>query len=478
MRLTVHALVSLAGAALWVAACSGNSVLFTGEGGGGAADTGGNVAATGGGDAGSSQGGEAPARCNIDCSTIVTYPCTEAVCNESSGNCEVVDSNAGAACDDDSFCTVADVCDGAGTCVPGPPNDCGMTAGACQQVACDETSATCSIVAGPNGQPCTSTNLCLLNASCLNGTCSGGLLKDCAFSPVPNECHESVCDPQTGQCVAQPDPSAQGQACTDPSAPCTVSKTCDNAGNCIGGQPKDCSAFNAMCFLGQCNTANGQCYAQPVLGPCDDQNPCTTGESCQAGMCGNGTPVTTCSLTPDGCCPPGCNPTNDAECTPAPTGTVRLVNGGFVPVQYELCGSGIAGQCTPAAAEASCAAQGMRVVSHASDGTPGVFSLGATSSCYWSISYFTVNQTMPSNACLTGISNLYWSAGCCLSSNWHGNTVHFGPANQTFGYVSSGDSGYVAANPNVSGTTWGCMPLNQTAYAPGTCTTDYVACTP
>ena len=64
------------------------------------------------------------------------------------------------------------------------------------------------------------------------------------------------------------------------------------------------------------------------------------------------------------------------------------------------------------------------------------------------------------------------------STLWHGNTVHFGAANQTFGYVGQADSGYVAANPNVLGTVWGCMPLTQTASAPGTCTTDYVACTP
>jgi hypothetical protein len=48
------------------------------------------------------------------------------------------------------------------------------------------------------------TNQCLLNPTCLNGSCSGGFLEDCTFSPVPNECHTSVCNPQTGQCEAQP----------------------------------------------------------------------------------------------------------------------------------------------------------------------------------------------------------------------------------------------------------------------------------
>jgi hypothetical protein len=172
-----------------------------------------------------------------------------------------------------------------------------------------------------------------------------------------------------------------------------------------------------------------------------------------------------------------CTAQNDLECN-YPFGTVRHTNGSFFNVQYHLCGgTGAPGTCTAAAAQQTCTNLGLKVVSHASDGTPSVFSLGATSSCYWSVSYYTVNKVMPSNACVVAISNLEWF-DCCGNSLWHGNTIGFGAPNQTFGYVSTNDSGYVASNPNASGTTWGCDSLSTPAPTVGTCNQQYVACTP
>ena len=184
--------------------------------------------------------------------------------------------------------------------------------------------------------------------------------------------------------------------------------------------------------------------------PCDDLNYRTTGEQCNNGSSTGGSPVTTC-VDGDNCCPSNCTAQNDLECN-YPFGTARMVNGNLVNVQYHPCGNGNPGQCTAAAAQQTCQALGLKVVSHASDGTSTVFSLGATVSCNWSISYYTVNKQMPTNSCLVGISNLMWSS-CCLQSSWHGNTVAFGAPNATFGYVASGNSGYVSTNPNVSGAT-------------------------
>jgi hypothetical protein len=120
---------------------------------------------------------------------------------------------------------------------------------------------------------------------------------------------------------------------------------------------------------------------------------------------------------------------------------------------------------------------GLKVVSHASDGTSTVASLGATSSCYWSISYFTVNTQMPMGACLVGVSNLDFG-GCCTLGSWHGLTVDFGAPNATFGYVSANDSGYVAPNPNVFGANWGCTAESTPAANKAGCTQQFVACTP
>src|SRR5262245_9155470 len=128
---------------LLVAACASDAVVFSGEAGGsgGAGAGGGSASVTGGG--GDAEGGEEPSPCQIDCSTISTPECQEAVCNPRTSNCEVVDSGSGTPCDDGSFCTADDACDGAGRCVAGPPNDCGMTPGVCQAVACDEASDAC-----------------------------------------------------------------------------------------------------------------------------------------------------------------------------------------------------------------------------------------------------------------------------------------------------------------------------------------------
>jgi hypothetical protein len=158
------------------------------------------------------------------------------------------------------------------------------------------------------------------------------------------------------------------------------------------------------------------------------------------------------------------------------TGTARRVDGTWIPVRYVTCGSGSPGACTASVAKSSCTALGRQVVSHASDGTSEVYSLGATASCYWDLSYFTVNTTMPSTSCLVGISNLEWSS-CCGTASWHGNTIAFGASGAIFGYVSSGDSGYVSTYPNVSGTTWGCVSEATASSTRSGCTTQYVACT-
>jgi hypothetical protein len=155
---------------------------------------------------------------------------------------------------------------------------------------------------------------------------------------------------------------------------------------------------------------------------------------------------------------------------------VRKVDGTWVDVDFIACGSGTTG-CTASAAKTACTSRGMKVVSHASDGTSSVYSLGASSSCNFSISYYVLETTLASGSCLVGVSNLDWSS-CCGTSSWHGNTVNFGAVSSTFGYVSSSNSGYVSSYSNVSGRTWGCQSTATAAAAHSGCTQHYVACTP
>jgi hypothetical protein len=276
---------------------------------------GGSSSQHGGGGAGGegASGGASP--CGIDCSSIMTAECTESTCNEQTKSCEIVNSETGTPCDDETFCTAGDACDGSGQCVAGPPNDCGMEAPACQTVQCNEATSDCTLVPGPNGSFCTPTDLCLVNATCLNGSCSGGMPKDCFFAPVPNECHVAVCDPADGLCKPEPDPSKLGFPCTDMADLCTVGKTCDTMGNCQGGAPKDCSQFTVGCTVGTCDAITGNCFGNPVMNgdPCDDLNDCTSGETCSNGNCSGGVAIVQC-ISNDSCCPANCTPVNDTDC--------------------------------------------------------------------------------------------------------------------------------------------------------------------
>ncbi|MFT7518372.1 MAG: hypothetical protein ACI9MC_000503 [Kiritimatiellia bacterium] len=154
-------------------------------------------------------------------------------------------------------------------------------------------------------------------------------------------------------------------------------------------------------------------------------------------------------------------------------GQVRKVSGTWEDVTYEECGSGTS--CSAVNAVTACTAVGGKVVSHASNGTSSVFSLGATASCQWSTSYFTVDDSMGSSDCLVGVSNLEWSS-CCGTTNWHGNTLKFGAKTTVFGFVNASNSGHVKSYSNVGGTTWGCISKSSAARQSG-CTKMFVACT-
>jgi hypothetical protein len=324
--------------AAFLGGCAAADVDPTGAGGEGA------TLATGGqggegGDGG--QGGEGgTSLCATDCSAISPPACHVALCNDGShpgpvGQCIVVAADNGTACDDGKFCTTDDACQ-AGVCTGGPPNDCGMVVDQCEIVECDESAKACVAIPTDNGTPCTSSDLCLAGSTCSGGICTGGTFKDCFFSPVPNECHAAICNPANGMC--EPIPANDGQPCTDTTDLCTINKSCA-AGACVGGTPKSCSHLTVGCNLGVCDTANGQCTTQAVMDGqlCDDLNACTTGETCSLGSCGNGTPVTTCSLVADGCCPSNCTEVDDFDCQCMPGSLVNYANNnGLAGIMFDI----------------------------------------------------------------------------------------------------------------------------------------------
>ena len=160
-------------------------------------------------------------------------------------------------------------------------------------------------------------------------------------------------------------------------------------------------------------------------------------------------------------------------------GQVRTIAGTWLDVLYEPCGTGTT--CTASDARSACSAKGLKVASHASDGTSTVYDLGATASCQWSISYYTNERQMAPSDCLVGVSNLDWSS-CCTTTRWHGNSLPFGYTTSSgspstvFGYVNSGNSGYVSSYSNTTGSQWGCQGLTAAAPVPSGCTRTYVAC--
>jgi len=284
-----------------------------GASGGGGAATGGEGGTTSG--TGGGTGGGGP--CGVDCSQIGAPMCKVSACNVQIGQCEIVDDEDGTECDDGLMCTVGDQCI-AGTCVAGTEDPCDITPAQCHDVLCNEQNQTCEEVPLPNGTTCTSTDLCLLNTTCQNGTCEG-TLNDCSGVPVPDVCHEAVCNPSNGQCELQP--GNNGAPCVNPNAPCMVNQTCAG-GVCQGGQPKNCSYLDQGCQVGVCNNQNGQCTTQnaPQGTPCQDSIACTTGETCSwGGVCTGGTYITQC-ISGDQCCPPGCTGNTDNDC-----GTSQIV---------------------------------------------------------------------------------------------------------------------------------------------------------
>jgi hypothetical protein len=286
---------------------------LSGSGGAGAS-------AAGGATAGGAGGAGGQSLCAQDCSEIDTPPCLVAVCNEGEypgqvGACAVVDAPAGTECDDGLFCTVNDTCS-AGACVGGPQNDCDLNPPPCTEITCVESTQSCTTAPAENDAPCIPEDLCQVNGTCQSGLCVGHP-KDCSFSPL-SECNTVSCDSTTGACTATAAIN-DGQGCALTGDLCMSGKTC-STGQCVGGSPKDCSAFTNGCNNGACNAATGNCFSDPVApggacldgvaqcevgtceidgtctampamngASCDDGNACTVTDVCGAGICA-GTP--------------------------------------------------------------------------------------------------------------------------------------------------------------------------------------------
>jgi hypothetical protein len=313
--------------------------------------------------------------------------------------------------------------------------------GACSGT-CGDAKSGQTVCAGDGGSPyCANLKVdqkncgkcgaaCSSDKVCVSGACQGSCTSD-----------QTLCGADGGQYCA--DLMNDNANCGSCGAPCTGTLQTCTAGVCTGA----CTYGQQQCSDG------GTSYCVDSLS--DNLNCGTCGNVCASAkpLCSGGV----CTTVTGG-------------------GTVRDTSGSISNVTYVKCGNGTNTNCTEPVAESSCTGIGLKLVSHASDGTSGVVSLGATISCNWSISYFTNNDSSVAGQCLVGVSNAKWSS-CCTLGLWHGNTVTVPSTLGTqFGYVASGNSGYNGGLTNTSGTTWGCQSNATNAPARGGCSTYYVAC--
>jgi hypothetical protein len=205
----------------------------------------------------------------------------------------------------------------------------------CDGTACCD-NATCQYLT--NGAACSDANGCTQTDSCQNGTCVGTNPVVCG---APDQCHDlGTCAPGTGLCSNPP--KADGATCSDGSA-CTLVDTCQ-AGACVGGNPVTCAPLDPCHDAGTCNPQTGVC-TNPLKGngtACDDGNGCSQSDTCQNGSCVGGSPVTCTAL--DQCHTVGaCNPETGLCSNPVEADGTQCDNPGNLCLQNHTCQ---AGTCT------------------------------------------------------------------------------------------------------------------------------------
>src|SRR5690606_16744979 len=115
-----------------------------------------------------------------------------------------------------------------------------------------------------------------------DGTCKAG---KCQESKEPTNCNDN--NPCTDDSCEEPTGcrNVNNTATCDDGTSCTSDDKC-SAGVCKGVE-KDCSAESDVCNVGASDRESGECVKEPrkTSVTCDDNNSCTTGDSCKDGMC-------------------------------------------------------------------------------------------------------------------------------------------------------------------------------------------------
>src|SRR5438093_1181511 len=209
------------------------------------------------------------------------------------GVCSNPNKANGTACNDNNACTSGETCQN-GAC--GSPTST-VTCTALDQChvagTCDPMSGVCSNPNKANGTACDDNNACTSGETCQNGAC--GSPTSTVTCTALDQCHVAgTCDPMSGVC-SNPN-TANGTACTDKNASPT-GETCKNGG--CGRPPTSvtCTALDPCHLHGPRHPMTGVCPYTTLFRStaCDDNNACTSGETCQNGACGSPTSTVTCT---------------------------------------------------------------------------------------------------------------------------------------------------------------------------------------
>ncbi len=161
-----------------------------------------------------------------------------------------------------------------------------------------------------DGTPCDDENACTQTDTCQAGVCTG---ENPVVCTALNPCHDvGTCDTVTGVCSDPP--KTDGTLCDDGDA-CTQEDTCQ-AGACASGTPVSCDDFRP-CTDDTCDPLGGCIHTPDDTNSCSDGNLCNGLETCSGGDCAPGTPLTCSDGNP--CTDDTCDPVSGCVYTPDDT---------------------------------------------------------------------------------------------------------------------------------------------------------------
>src|SRR5439155_7360738 len=213
-------------------------------------------------------------------------------CDPMSGVCSNPNKANGTACNEDQESTRVKSCH-EGTSCGATSTETYTALDQCHVAGtCDPIIGTSSIPIHSNGTARNLHSSPTRRSSDLNGAC--GSPTSTVTCTALDQCHVAgTCDPMSGVC-SNPN-KANGTACNDNNA-CTTNDTCSN-GACVGGPPPNCDDNN-VCTTDSCKPASGCAHMNNTL-PCDDANACTFPDTCSGGQC-TGVTTAACKVTGGG----------------------------------------------------------------------------------------------------------------------------------------------------------------------------------